>query len=127
MGEKIATRDSKFVSIHNDGFLIHDDYRKKWVKDAAVNTVEKSMILDDIKKTIKGKRLYSDVFLLETHFIDRASTNDQKYFYHVSNRKRVSDITLESLAGLSRDNNIMCSGDLNDKDSIYAVLGKRLK
>ena len=125
--EKITTRDSKFVSMHSDGFLIHDDYRKKWVKDAAVNTVEKSMILDDIKKTIKGKRLYDDVFLLETHFIDRASTNDQKYFYHVSNRKRVSDITLESLAGLSRDNNIMCSGDLNDKDSIYEVLGKRLK
>ena len=125
--EKIATRDSKFVSMHKDGFLIHDDYRKKWVKDAAVNTVEKIMILDDIKKTIKGKRLYTDIFLLETHFIDRASTNDQKYFYHVSNRKRVSDITLGSLASLSKDNNIMCSGDLRDIESIYEALGKRLK
>lgn len=124
--EIVATRDSKFLSIDDDGFLLHDDYRKKWVKEKGINTVESSMILDDIKKTVKCKRLDDDTFLLETQFIDRASTTDGKYFYHVTQSKKTGEITKESLASISRDNNVIYSGDLYDKSCIHDALEKRL-
>ena len=124
--EKVTKRDSKYLTITDDGFMMHDDYSKKWVKDKGINAVSNSMVLDKIKKTVKCKRIQEAAFLLETHILDNTVPYNDKYFYHVTECNKIEEITKDSLVSISKDNNIIYSGDLYDSNNINLVLRKKV-
>ena len=124
--EKVTKRDSKYLTITDDGFMMHDDYSKKWVKDKGINAVSNSMVLDKIKKTVKCKRIQEAAFLLETHILDNTVPYNDKYFYHVTECNKIEEITKDSLVSISKDNNLIYSGDLYDSNNINLVLRKKV-
>ena len=123
--EKNVKRDSKYVSVNGNNFIIHDDYSKKFVIDKTLNARGAYQVMDRSKKVIKGKKLDRDTFVIETLIYD--SFYDNKYFYHLARTKNIDGLKKENLLSVSKDEDVVYSGDLYDSMNVSKVLRKEHK
>ena len=112
---KVVSRDSKYLCINGDSFIIHDDYNKKYFKEKKARVITNSMELDRIKRVIRGKKLYDDIYLIEIYY-------DDKYYYELINATTLKEIAKEKMVYLSKDNDVIYSGDLYDSNNIKKLV-----
>ena len=115
LDDRVVSRDSKYLSINDDSYLIHDDYNKKYFKQKKASVVTSTMELDRIKRVIKGKKLSDDIYIIETNI-------DDKYHYEIANVSKLDDISKDKMIYISKDNNIIYSGDLYDTNCIKKLV-----
>ena len=105
---KIVSRDSKYMCVDKDSFIVHDDYNKKYFKTRKANVVTNSMELDSLKQVIKGKKILDGVYLIETKI------NDDKYYYQVASSDSIPNISRDNMIEVTQDKDVIYSGDVYD-------------
>ena len=122
--EKVTKRESKYLSLCNDRFLLHEDSNKKCVRDRTIHSTGSVFELDRLKRVIKGKRLDEENYVIETVFSVNINDTNKQYFYHIAKVDNIDEITKDNLFSVSKDENVIYSGDLYDTSNIRKVLGK---
>ena len=127
--ESVYSSHNKYLGIVDDNFMIREFLYVSYHRDKTLNTNAVDMVLDEACKCVTSLKQDSDIYVIETSFLDTLKSSgyydfnlEGKYFYHVLESDSLDNIKKDNLVSINQDNDIICNADLLDNDTLRKVI-----
>ncbi len=132
--EKIVKIYKMFIDANNTSFSRREYYAKSYLRNKTTAVDSKEMILDEVKKTIRGICLSktNGIYAIETEFTDKILGDlnfydnklKNRYFYHLAmSLEGVKGIKKDHLKAISKEEVLEASDMLNKAKMLKLVKG----
>ena len=131
--EKNIEISSMYLYSLDKSFMRKEYFSKNYKRNDTISVSGENIVLDSMKKNTLGINLLSDIYFIETSFLDSLYSNGyydeklkNKYFYHlVRSDNGISGIDRENLISIGKLDEVLDNGDiLNDELVLKLVRGK---